>query len=235
MRLADRIRLGYLRRCQKDEAVLEITPLNTLSEWENASADTLLFHWVNKVVIARAVRRIRVPDSWIAVLPEPWATVWEILDDLFRHDRSARRLAFLVPIARYAITKCAYDNHYGEFGQAVLAALIRNRDRLAIDPQVINPHNWFQDGRGRIEIRQTQEPFAVLAQTDTDLVVSARLEAAIVTTCPHEAGGLPRYLAIDLDGAIEPWPGIIAYPILSSGPSPLDVAPALIAQEASRA
>ncbi len=225
-RLRARYRTLRLRALQTD-VFQGITPLNNDAEWLAASPDTLAFHHLIKAPLRFAVRAIRVPQHWIDRLDGNAAVLWDIIDRVYlQHERQAWRRAILEPIARFGCCLVAFDNNYTEVADAVLAAVIRERDRFAFDPTVINPDNWYQDGRGRIELG-TSAPFRVLSRTAAAVVLDHRIDGRIITVT-ETATGRTQYLGLDLANATEPYPGIIVYPILSQGAGVLDVAPAVM-------
>jgi len=232
--LAGLFRRWCLRQCLADErAGAAITPLNAEAEWLSASPDTLAFHWLLKRPLRAAARAITVPRAWIDRLDGNAKVLHEIVTETYlAHEKQARRRSLLQPVIEYALCLAAFDNNYTEVFDAVLAGIVRNRDRFAFDVHQINPDNWFQDGRGRYEIQQAPEPFTVLSQTATDLVVSAPLGGGVVTTIP-DATGIPTYLAVDLGGVTTPYPGIYVYPIRAQGHAVLDVAAGVFAKEAT--
>lgn len=222
MNLLTRLRIW---QCQRS-GFGGITPLNNVAEWDNASPDTLAFHWWLKRPLRLAARAIRVPDTWIARLEGNAAALWDIIDRVYlQNEKQAWRRAILEPIAKFAVCLLSFDNNYGEVGDAVLAGIIREREKFVFNPSQINPDNWYQDGRGRVELN-TSAPYRVLSRTDAEIVLDTRLDGARVLETHEPGTGRTQYLAIGIP--TEPYPGIVAYPILAQGAGVLDVAPAVL-------
>ncbi len=203
-----------------------ITALNTADEWEHASRDTLLFHWLFKWPIVALALWIRVPRTWIDQLDGNYRVLYDTAKaTYFDQERQGRRKAILWPLIEFALCKCAFDDNFDEVAQPLLSAIIASRDRLVFDPNIVNPDNWYQDGRGRIRVETSHDPVRIHAITDTELVVDRDLGGKVISVTG--ADGAASYLAIDLAGAVTLYPGIVVYPIVARGASVLDVAPAL--------
>ncbi len=228
---------GWLRRLrlrlmQRDEFE-GIGPLNSTAEWESASPDTLAFHWLIKKPLRYVAKSIAVPDSWIANLEGNAKILWEVIDRVYlQHEKQAGRRALLEPILRYGVCLVNFDNNYSEVSNALLAGLFAERARFEFSPSQINPDNWFQDGRGRIEMVRTA-PFAVISVNDREVLVDRPLSTPLITTHDRDSGAL-QYLALSLSAMGEPYPGLCSYPILARGASVLEVAPSLIQERAAQ-
>lgn len=232
MTLAGLFRRWCLRQCLADERAVAIEPLNAEAQWRRATPDTLAFHWLLKRPLRAAARAITVPPAWLAALDGNAKVLHEIITETYlANEKQARRRSLLQPVIEYVLCLMAFDNNYAEVVEAVLAGIIRHRARFVFDVHQINPDNWFQDGRGRYEIEQAPEPFEILKQTADDLVVSAPLPGGVVTVIAGD--GRPSYLAVDLAGVAEPYPGIYVYPIRAQGAAVLDVAAGVFAKEAA--
>jgi len=228
---------GWLRRLRlrllmRDEFT-GITPLNTSDEWETATPETRAFHWLMKKPLRYVARSIAVPDAWLENLEGNARALWGVIDRVYlQHEKQGARRAILEPILRYGVCLINYDNNYREVADAVLAGILADRAQFSFAPTVINPDNWYQDGRGRIEPMRTSS-FAVLAINDREVLVDRPLVTPLITTLHQETGDL-QYLALALSKAWEPYPGLVAYPILARGASVLDIAAHLRAEERAR-
>jgi hypothetical protein len=216
------IRRLRLRLMQRDE-FKGITPLNTPEEWTASTPETRAFHWIMKKPLRYVARSLAVPDSWIENLDGNAKVLWSIIDRYYlQHEKQGNRRALLEPIIRYGVCLINYDNNYQEVADSILAGIIANRGEFSFAPTVVNPDNWWQDGRGRIEPMRTN-PFAILALDDREVLVDRPLTTPVITTHNTETGEL-QYLALALSKAWEPYPGLVAYPIVSRGASVLDIA-----------
>jgi len=225
-RLRAYYRTWRLRRLQED-VFLGITPLNTDAEWEAASPDTLAFHHLIKAPLRFAVKAIRVPQHWLDRLEGNPRILWEIIDRVYlKNEKQAWRRALLEPIFKFGVCLIGFDNNYGEVADTLIAAVIQERDLFELDPVRINPDNWYQDGRGRIELGSSA-PWKILSVTAEEVVTDRAIASPLITTY-EQATDRRRYLALDLAGQAEPWPGVFVYPILKTGDEVLEVAPALV-------
>jgi hypothetical protein len=228
--------LGWYRRLkiwarQYDE-FQGITPLNSPEEWEAASPDTLTFHWLIKKPLRYVAHSIKVPQHWIDRLEGNPKALYDIVDRVyFRNEKQAWRKAILEPVIRFGLCLYSFDNNYTEVFDSLLSAIIRERGRFEFAPSTINPDNWYQDGRGRVEV-QSSNPFSVLSISDREFVTDREIETPIVSTYDPDSGAV-QYLALSLIEGFELFPGIFVYPILARGPGVLDVAPAIPREGAS--
>lgn len=222
--------LGWIRRLrvrlrQYDE-FRGITPLNSTAEWEAASPDTLAFHWLIKKPLRYVAHSIRVPDHWIARLEGNPRALFDIVDRVYlKNEKQAWRRALLEPIIKFGICLYSFDNNYREVFDALLSAVIREREAFAFHPSIINPDNWYQDGRGRIEMAEST-PFNVLSIAPHVVVVDRQITTPIISAY-EKATGSNEYIGLRLADQFEPFPGIYCYPIVARGPGVLDVAPAV--------
>lgn len=206
-----------------------ITPLNTVEEFEQASPDTLAFHWLIKKPLRHIVRAIKVPEKWLDRLTGNPRILYRIVcDSYLAHEKQGWRRDTLKPIIEFGLCLYSFDNNYREVFDSLLSRVIQARGSFEFDHHQINPDNWFQDGRGRIEVDKST-PFSVLSLSDSTIVLDRIITAQIVTTYGKDGANV-QYLALDLDGRTEPYPDIHVYPIFSRGASVLDVAPVLLRQ-----
>lgn len=204
-----------------------ITPLNTVEEFEQASRDTDAFHWLIKKPLRYIVRSIVVPQQWLDRLDGNPRILYRIVcDTYFPSEKQGWRRETLKPIFEYGLCLYAFDNNYREVFDSMLSRVISARATFKFDRHQINPDNWYQDGRGRIEVEQSK-PFVVLSLSDAAAVLDRIIDNQIITTYGSDEASV-QYLALDLAGRIEPYPDIYVYPILARGASVLDVAPALL-------
>ncbi|HQJ88737.1 MAG TPA: hypothetical protein PLY91_09380 [Methanoregulaceae archaeon] len=218
MRLVTRLRCWWLERYPFER----ITPLNTVAEWDEATPDTLAFHAWMKKPLRFVAKRIAVPRTWLDQLTGNAKVLHEIVTETYlRNERQEWRRAILKPVIEFGLCLYAFDNNYREVFDALLAAVVRNRDRFVVDANEINPTNWYQDGRGRIVIEQSP-PFGIVSLSDTDVVTNAPVGGPVIMTV---IDGQATYLKLDVDRATEPVRGIHVYPILARSVSVLDVSP----------
>lgn len=206
-----------------------ITPLNTVEEFEGASKDTEAFHWLIKKPLRYIIRSIVVPQRWLDRLDGNPRELYKIVQGTyFPNEKQGWRHDTLKPVFEYGLCLYAFDNNYREIFDSMLAKLIQARGVFKFDHHQINPDNWFQDGRGRIEVDKST-PFSVLSLSDSTIVLDRIITTQIITTYGSDGANV-QYLALDLDGRTEPYSDIHVYPILSRGTSVLDVAPVLLRQ-----
>ena len=228
---------GYRRlqlRLRMFDEFQGITPLNTVEEFEQASPDTLAFHWLIKKPLRYIVRSISVPQHWLDRLDGNPRILYRIVCDTYlANERQGWRRDTLKPIFEFGLCLYAFDNNYREVFDSLLARFIQARASFQFDRHQINPDNWYQDGRGRIEVEQSK-PFVVLSLSDTAVVLDRIIDNQIITTYGKDGANV-QYIALDLAGRIEPYPDIYVYPILARGASVLDVAPVLLSHTGVKA
>lgn len=220
MKIATRLRCWWLERHPFEK----IAPLNNPTEWDASTPETRAFHAWMKKPLRFVVKRIAVPRTWLDQLDGNPKIVYEFFrDDYLPNERQDWRRAILKPIVEFALCLWNFDNNYGEVFDWFLFSLIKIRSRFVFDANVINPNNWYQDGRGRIAIEQSA-PFGILSQTDTEIVTNAPVGGPVIMTVVN---GQAVYLRLDLEHATEPTPGTHAYPIVRQSASVLDVSPGI--------
>lgn len=208
-----------------------IDPLNKDEDWQKATKDTVLFHWLLKKPLRYAAKSIKVPGSWLNQLTGNQRVLYEIIrDEYFDREKQAWRRDTLKPLFEYGLCLYGFDNNYTEVLDYLLHLVIENREKFVFDRNQINPDNWYQDGRGRIEFDQNRR-FNILSQTETHLVSDQPINSCVVSVVGKDGLNGLHYVALDLVKFEVPYPGIYVYPILARGLTVLEVAPALIKKE----
>ena len=179
-----------------------IDGLNTGPEWERATFNTVLFHWIMKEPLRKLVRLMPdIPQSWINNLTGSQRLLYEIAkESWYDCDKSDERREKLWKPFLFALVFWHEDEAAEPFDR-ILYEVLRRRDEFYIWSGRLDPANWYMDhnpaipdnGHGRrmhISLEDPSVRFDTLYSPDT-LVLLERPGRGFV--CLRDEEGNPLY------------------------------------------
>lgn len=179
-----------------------ITGLNWEEEWNVATFDTVLFHWVMKEPLRRMVQLMPdIPQSWIDNLTGSQRLLYEIAKETWYDcDRSGERREKLWKPFVFALIFWGNDEA-GEPFDRLIYEVLQRRDEFYIQSGRLDPANWYMNhnpgipdnGPGRrmhISLEDPAVRYDTLNSPDT-LVLLERPSRGFV--CLRDVGGKPVY------------------------------------------
>ena len=129
----------------------EITGLNTGSEWEKASYDTILFHWIMKNPLRKIVQMIPgIPQSWLDNLQGSPKVLYQIVKtSWYDCDQSEQRRDKMWKPFCYALVLWNNDEMM-EFADRLLYETLSHPDRFYIQLGRLNPGYWYMDSNPKL-------------------------------------------------------------------------------------
>jgi hypothetical protein len=123
-----------------------IDGLNTGPEWERASFNTVLFHWIMKEPLRHMVRLMPdIPQSWINNLTGTQKILYEIAKEKwYNKDQSEERKGKFWKPFLFALIFWQQDEA-GEFFDAIFYEVLRRRNEFFIQAGRLDPDNWYMD------------------------------------------------------------------------------------------
>jgi hypothetical protein len=128
----------------------EIKGLNSASNWETGSYDTILFHWIMKNPLRQIIKAMPgIPQAWIDNLTGPSKTFYEIGKHVwYDSDHNAERREKMWKPFQYFCVLWDVDD-MAEFCDRILFECLSHPERFFISVPRLDPENWYIDGRGR--------------------------------------------------------------------------------------
>jgi hypothetical protein len=179
-----------------------IDGLNTGPEWEKASFNTVLFHWIMKEPLRKMVRLMPdIPQSWIDNLTGSQRLLYEIAKECWYDcDGNEERRDKLWKPFLFALIFWQQDEAAEPFDR-LLYEVLRRRDEFYIQSGRLDPANWYMEhnpgipdnGPGRrmhISLEDPPVRFDTLYSPDT-IVLLERPGRGFV--CLRDAEGKPLY------------------------------------------
>lgn len=183
-----------------------IDGLNTGPEWERATFDTVLFHWIMKEPLRRMVRLMpEIPQSWIDSLTGSQRLLYDIAKECWYDcDRNGERREKLWKPFLFALVFWQQDEAAEPFDR-LLYEVLRRRDEFYIQVGRQDPSNWYMDhnpgipdnGPGRrlhISLEDPPVRYDTLTRDDA-IVLLERPGRGFV--CLRDEAGKPLYTLIN--------------------------------------
>jgi hypothetical protein len=210
-----------------------IDGLNTGPEWESASFNTILFHWIMKEPLRKLVRLMPdIPQSWIDNLTGTQRLIYEIArEKWYGCDKSEERREKLWKPFLFALIFWQQDEA-AEIFDPVFYEILRRRDEFFIPVGRLDPANWYMDhnpgipenGPGRqlnIALEDPPVRFDTLAWRDSVVLLERPARGFI---CHQDPDGKSLYTVINrFAGERATGPGYW-YPIVTCTDSLMDAA-----------
>ena len=183
-----------------------IDGLNTGPEWERASFNTILFHWIMKEPLRRMVRLMpEIPQEWIDNLTGSQRLLYEIAKECWYDcDGNPERKGKLWKPFLFILIFW-YQDEAAEPFDRLLYEVLRRRDEFYIQSGRLDPMNWYMvhnpaipdHGPGRrlhISLEDPAVRFDTLTRDDV-IVLLERPARGFV--CLRDAEGKPLYTVIN--------------------------------------
>lgn len=188
----------------------EITGVNTGPEIDEASYDTLLFHWIMKEPVRYAVQMMpEIPQAWIENLTGSRKRLYEISKAYWHDvDGNSARLSKLWKPFIYFIVLWENDE-VTEPADRVLYEMLKRRGEFYINLDRQDPGNWYRDSNpllpnnrnGRVQCIFREDPeirfdsLTELLSGGSSIVTRTRPDRNFI--CIRERNGEHVYLMIN--------------------------------------
>ena len=187
-----------------------IDGLNTGPEWEKASFNTVLFHWIMKEPLRKLVRLMPdIPQSWIDNLTGSQRLLYDIAKEKWYDcDKSDERREKLWKPFLFMLVFWMQDEAAEPFDR-VLYEVLKRRDQFYIASGRLDPNNWYMnknpaiapDEYGRTHGRRMhislEDPAIRFDTLTRDDVIVLLERPARGFVCLRDAEGKPLYTVIN--------------------------------------
>ena len=188
----------------------DIDGLNTGEEWQKASFNTVLFHWIMKEPLRKLVRLMPdIPQSWIDNLTGSQRLLYDIAKEKWYDcDKSDERREKLWKPFLFMLVFWMQDEAAEPFDR-VLYEILNNRDQFYIAAGRLDPNNWYMnnnpaivpDEYGRTHGRRMHisldDPAVRFDTLTSDDVIVLLERPARGFVCLRDAEGKPLYTVIN--------------------------------------
>ena len=125
--------------------------LNKSPEWDAATPETIIFHWIMKNPLRQAVRLMPdIPDRWMAELTGSQKLLYEIGKEMWKDcDRSQNRVdQFWKPFCFVLVLW--HRDEVAEPFDRLLYEVLRRRDEFYISIDRQDPTHWYMDNNPKL-------------------------------------------------------------------------------------
>lgn len=124
--------------------------INRPGDVEKISPDAFRFHGPMKAMFYKVLKLVNPPpNEWLDEMTGNNAILRDIYYEYLLQERQQWRKDVLTRILPFSLCLGAHDSNYTEIEEFFLYKIIERADEFRFSPVSINPHCWYQDGRGR--------------------------------------------------------------------------------------
>jgi len=124
--------------------------INLPGDVETMPPDSFRFHGPMKALFYKVLKLVNPPPKeWLDQMTGNSAILRDIYYEYLQNEKQQWRKDVFTRVIPFSLCLGAYDSNYTEIEEYFTYRIIQRRDEFRFNPFSLNPHCWYQDGRGR--------------------------------------------------------------------------------------